>query len=66
MLTTVWLFPILTLGVASVSTFSAGVIAALATWTAPGSASGELWFPLLLMLLGAAGMTWTVRLTPER
>ena len=28
--------------------------------------SGEVWFPVFLMLLGAAGMWFTVRLTPER
>lgn len=65
-MTPMWLFPLLTLGVVSLLTFSQGAIVALAIWTSPGSGSAGIWFPFVLMLLGAAGMWWTVRLTPER
>lgn len=61
-----WILPLLTLGAASVITFVQGAIGAMATWTSPGSSAGDLWFPLLLLLVGAAGMGSTVRLTPAR
>jgi hypothetical protein len=63
---TMWLLPLLTLGLVSVGTFCSGAMTAMAAWTTPGLESGEVWFPLFLMLLGAAGMWGTVRLTPER
>jgi hypothetical protein len=65
-MTSMWLFPLLTLGVVSVMTFVQGAITALVTWTWPGMAPGDLWFPLLLMGVGVVGMTLTIRLTPER
>ena len=61
-----WLFPLVTLGVVSVMTFVQGALTALVAFTSVGVAPGDLWFPLLLMGVGVVGMTSTVRLTPER
>jgi len=61
-----WLFPLLTLGAASVFLFCAGAIPAMVAFADYGLSADGLWASLLFMLLGLAGMWGTVRLTPER
>jgi len=63
-----WLLPLLTVGFLSVGTFCGGVVTALAMWTDPAAAghTSDIWAPIFLAALGAVGMWWTVRITPER
>jgi hypothetical protein len=61
-----WLLPLLTLGVVSVGTFCAGAMPAVVAIADHDVTAGGLWGSALLMLLGAVGMWWTLRLTPER